>query len=171
MATNTATAPTSPALIPAAVQAAGGKEYTDEEVRGLVASLEEPFDPQEIKWRVTNTTKDRARGQVVAYADPRAYTDRLNAVFTVRGWTRKYAVETINNVERKSSHESESQMVGKVVVTCEVSIYGLGRHPGIGEEWADNENARHGSRSTSVQAGLRLFRSGPISVQPGRWVG
>ena len=50
MGTNIATAATSPALIPAAVQAAGGKEYTDEEVRRLVAALEEPFDPQEIKW-------------------------------------------------------------------------------------------------------------------------
>ena len=87
MGTNIATAPTSPALIPAAVLAAGGKEYTDEEVCRLVAALEEPFDPQEIKWRVTNT-KDRKRRQVIAYADPRAYTDRLNAIFTVCGWTR-----------------------------------------------------------------------------------
>ena len=91
MATNMATAATSHALIPAAVQAAAGKEFTDEEVRRLVAALEEPFDPQEIKWRVTNTNKDKTRGQVIAYADQRAYTDRLNAIFTVRGWTRKYA--------------------------------------------------------------------------------
>jgi hypothetical protein len=90
METNMATAGTSPALIPGAVQPADGKEYTEKEVRQLVAALEEPFDPQEIKWRVTNTTKDRTRGQVMAYADPRAYTDRLNAIFTVRGWTRKY---------------------------------------------------------------------------------
>jgi hypothetical protein len=88
MGTNMATAATSTALIPAAVQAAGGKEYTDEEVKRLVASLEEPFNPAEIKWRVTNTTRDKTRGQLIAYADPRAYTDRLNAIFTVRGWTR-----------------------------------------------------------------------------------
>jgi hypothetical protein len=53
MGTNIATAATSPALIPAAVQAASGKEYTEEEVRCLVAALEEPFDPPEIKWRLT----------------------------------------------------------------------------------------------------------------------
>ena len=45
-----ATAATSAALIPAAVQAARGKEYTGEQVRELVAALEEPFDPSEIKW-------------------------------------------------------------------------------------------------------------------------
>src|SRR5262245_49030102 len=74
MGTNFATAATSAALIRAAVQTAGAKEYADEEVRGLVAALEEPFDLQEVKWRVKHTTKDRTRGQVIAYADPRAYT-------------------------------------------------------------------------------------------------
>jgi hypothetical protein len=171
MGTNIATAATSTALIPAAVQAAGGKEYTDEEVRRLVAALEEPFDPQEIKWRVTNTTKDRSRGQVVAYADQRAYTDRLNAVFTVRGWTRKYAVEMINNVERKTSHESESQMVGKVVVTCEVSIYGLGTHSGIGEEWADNENAGTAAEAQAFKRACACFGLGRYLYDlEGGWV-
>jgi hypothetical protein len=79
------------------------REYTDEEVRQLVAALEGPFHPRDIKWRVTNASGDRRRGQMMAYADPQAYTDRLNELFTVRGWTREYSVETINNVERKFS--------------------------------------------------------------------
>jgi hypothetical protein len=54
---------------------------------------------------------------MIACADPDAHTGRLDAIFAVRSWTRKYRVETINNVERKTSHEGESQMVGKVVVT------------------------------------------------------
>jgi hypothetical protein len=169
MATNIATAAPSPALIPAAVQAAGGKEYTDEQVRQLVAELEEPFDPQEIKWRVTNTTQDRKRGQVVAYADQRAYTDRLNATFTVRGWTRKYAVEMINNVERKTSQGS--QIVGKVVFTCEVSIYGLGTHSGIGEEWADNENAGTAAEAQAFKRACACFGLGRYMYDlEGGWV-
>ena len=171
MGTNIATAATSPALIPAAVQAAGGKEYTDEEVRRLVAALEEPFDPQEIKWRVTNTTQDRKRGQVMAYADQRAYTDRLNAIFTVHGWTRKYAVEMINNVERKTSQGSESQMAGKIVVTCEVSIYGLGTHSGIGEEWADNENAGTAAEAQAFKRACACFGLGRYLYNlEGGWV-
>jgi hypothetical protein len=169
MATNIATAATSATLIPAAVQAVGGREYTDEEVRRLVAALEEPFDAQEIKWRVTNTTKDKSRGQVIAYADPRAYTDRLNAIFTVRGWTRKYAVQMINNVERKTS--SESQIVGKVVVTCEVSIYGLGTHSGIGEEWADNENAGTAAEAQAFKRACACFGLGRYLYDvEGGWV-
>ena len=31
-----------------------------------------------------NTSNDKKRGQIVPYADPRAYTDRLNALFTLR---------------------------------------------------------------------------------------
>ena len=171
MATNMASAATSPALILTAVQAAVGKEYTDEEVRRLVAALEEPFDPAEIKWRVTNTTKDRARGQVMAYADPRAYTDRLNAIFTVRGFTRKYGVEMINNVERKSHHERESQMVGKIVVTCEVSIYGLGTHSGIGEERADNENAGTAAEAQAFKRACACFGLGRYLYDlEGGWV-
>jgi hypothetical protein len=171
MGTNIATAATSPALIPAAVQAAGGNEYTDEEVRRLVAALEEPFDPQEIKWRVTNTTKDKTRGQVIAYADPRAYTDRLSAIFTVRGWTRKYGVEMINNVERKTSQGSESQMVGKIVVTCEVSIYDLGTHSGIGEDWADNENAGTAAEAQAFKRACACFGLGRYLYDlKGGWV-
>lgn len=75
MATNVSTAGTHPAFVPDTIHAVGGKEYTDDEVRHLVAALEEPFEPREIKWRVTNTTKDRSRGQMIAYADPRAYAN------------------------------------------------------------------------------------------------
>jgi len=88
---NTALAGTADAASPATVQecTTPTEKHTDEQVRQFVIALEDPFDPREIKWRVTNTSSDRRRGQVTAYADPRAYTDRLNALFTVRGWTRE----------------------------------------------------------------------------------
>ena len=112
MQANTAVAGTADAMSAAAAlqHAPGLEKYSDEQVRQLEAALENPFDPSEIKWRVTNTTSDRCRGQVIAYADPRAYTDRLNALFTVRGWTREYAVQVIQNFERK---RSEERRVGK----------------------------------------------------------
>jgi hypothetical protein len=82
----------------------------------IVAALEEPFEPREIKWRVTNTTADRRRGQVVGYADSRAYTDRLNALFTMRGWTREYSVQVSQNVERTERGNADTRISGKVVV-------------------------------------------------------
>ena len=55
------------------------------DVTKILAELEVPFSPDQVQWRVTNTTNDKKRGQVVPYADPRAYTDRLNALFTPQG--------------------------------------------------------------------------------------
>ena len=70
------------------------------DVNKLLPELEVPFSPDQVRWRVTNTTNDKKRGQIVPYADSRAYTDRLNALFTPQGWTRKYKVETMTNITR-----------------------------------------------------------------------
>jgi hypothetical protein len=158
------------AAVPAPQHGIGTRrEYTDEQVRQLMAALEEPFDPRDIKRRVTNTTSDRRRGQMMAYADPRAYTDRLNELFTVRGWTREYSVETINNVERKFSNGS--QIAGKVVVTCRLTIHVLGAHSGIGEEWADNENAGTAAEAQAFKRACSCFGLGRYLYDlEGGWV-
>ena len=110
--------------------------FTAERMKELIAALEEPFDPTEIKWRVTNTTQvggrngPRFRGQMLAYADPRAYTDRLNALFTPSGWTRDYTVQLVQNFERKERGSAERTITAKIVVTCKVTIHGFGAHTG-----------------------------------------
>ena len=92
-------------------------------IKELIANLEVPFHPSVIEWRVTNTSKGGSpRGQVMPYADQRAYTDRLNALFTPAGWTRRYAVHTSANFERSK----DQKVVAKVLVTCELTIFGLG---------------------------------------------
>jgi hypothetical protein len=91
-----------------------------------------------IEWRVTNTTKNgKPRGQVIPYADPRAYTDRLNALFTPAGWTRKYTVPTSPNFERSKDQKTVAK------VFCHLRIDHLrSRHTlGDGEEWANDDNA------------------------------
>jgi hypothetical protein len=117
------------------------------EVTKLLSELEVPFSPDQVRWRVTNTTNDKKRGQVVPYADSRAYTDRLNALFTPQGWTREYKVETMTNITRVK--KGESIVSGKVLVTCTVTILGIGSHSGTGEEWADDDN---GMTSADAQA-------------------
>ena len=97
-------------------------------VTKLLAEIEIPFPPDQVRWRVTNTSNDKKRGQIVPYADPRAYTDRLNALFTPQGWTREYKVETMTNITRVK--KGESLLSGKVLVTCTVTILGLGSHSG-----------------------------------------
>jgi hypothetical protein len=50
------------------------KKLSNEE---LLVELEAPFPVDQVLWRVTNTANNRTRGQVVPYADPRAYTALL----------------------------------------------------------------------------------------------
>ena len=112
---------------------------TNTNLDALFTQLAEPFDPSEIKWRVTHTNRDGNRGAVIAYADPRAYTDRLNQLFTPTGWTRSYQVSTVSSVTRMK--RDKLIQTGKVLVTCTLTITGLGCHSGSGEEWADEQNA------------------------------
>src|SRR5579872_4258952 len=170
---NTAFAGTADAATPVSVQpsATPVEKYTDEQVRQFVIALEDPFDPREIKWRVTNTTSDRRRGQVIAYADSRAYTDRLNALFTVRGWTREYSVQMIQNFERMERGNSDTRISGKVVVACKLMIDGLGAHSGLGEEWADNENAATAAEAQAFKRACSCFGLGRYLYDlGGNWV-
>jgi hypothetical protein len=57
------------------------------EPEALFRRLAEPFDSSEIKWRVTHFNRDGTRGAVIAFADSRAYPDRLNQIFMPTGWT------------------------------------------------------------------------------------
>jgi hypothetical protein len=147
------------------------EKYNDEQVRQLVTALEEPFDAHEIKWRVTNTTADRRRGQVIAYADPRAYTDRLNALFSVCGWTREYTIQVIQNFERKERGNGGGIISGKIVVTCKLTINVLGSHAGLGEEWADNENAGTSAEAQAFKRACSCFGLGRYLYDlGGNWV-
>lgn len=130
--------------------------FPPEKIKQLVSELEVPFDESAIDWRVTNTAKGEQRGQVVPYADPRAYTDRLNTLLTPAGWTRKYAVHTSANFERAK----DKKIVAKVLVTCELTIFGLGSHSATGEEFADNENALTAAEAQSFKRAASCFGLG-----------
>src|SRR6266511_3952175 len=151
--------------------------FTPERVQELVAGLEEPFDPSEIKWRVTNTCKvggpkgPRDRGQMLAYADPRAYTDRLNDLFAPSGWTRDYNVQMVQNFERKERGATERTITAKIVVTSKVTIYGLGAHTGLGEEWAENDNAGTAAEAQAFKRACSCFGLGRYLYDlEGQWV-
>jgi hypothetical protein len=133
-------------------------QFTREEIKSLVAALETPFRPDVIEWRVTNTAKNSRppRGQVLPYADQRAYTDRLNTLFTPGGWTRKYSVHTTPNFERGR----DRKIVAKVFVTCDLTIFGIGSHAATGEEWADDENAGTSAEAQAFKRASACFGLG-----------
>jgi len=137
-------------------------------IKELIASLEVPFHPSVIEWRVTNTSKGGSpRGQVMPYADQRAYTDRLNALFTPAGWTRRYTVHTSANFERSK----DQKIVAKVLVTCELTIFGIGSHSATGEEFADDENAGTSAEAQAFKRACSCFGLGRyLYYFTGTWV-
>jgi hypothetical protein len=148
---------------------AAGRQFSAEEIRHLVVDLEVPFDPSQIDWRVTNSSKygSPPRGQVVPYADPRAYTDRLNLLVTPAGWTRKYAIHTSANFQRGK----DQRLVAKVLVACELTIFGLGSHSATGEEWADDDNTVTSAEAQAFKRACTCFGLGRyLYYCVGTWV-
>ena len=114
-------------------------KFTEAEREKLFAQLEAPFDPALIKWRVMHTFDYGRSGVILPFADPRAYTDRLNELFTPSGWTREYTISTVPSLCRME--RGKAIVTSKVLVATAVTIMRLGSHVGTGEEWADRENA------------------------------
>lgn len=117
-----------------------------------------PFDPAAISWRVTNKSKDGKRGCVIPYGDQRAYTDRLNSVLSPAGWTRTYDVTTLSPVTR--TKKNATIQTGKVIVTCVVTVHGLGSHSGSGEMWADDDNAMTRAEAQAFKRACSCFGLG-----------
>jgi hypothetical protein len=154
--------------VPVPPEFSGNQWFSQQEIKDVCAALEIPFDPGVIDWRVTNTTKNgKLRGHVIPYADQRAYTDRLNALFTPAGWTRKYAIHTTASFERSR----DQKIVAKVLVTCDLMIFGLGSHSATGEEWADNDNAGTSAEAQAFKRACSCFGLGRyLYYYDGVWV-
>lgn len=133
-------------------------ETNTQEIANTLLRLEEPFSPNDVKWRVFATSRDGRKGRVKPYADPRAYTDRLNEVLTASGWTRQYTVHTISPITRLK--KDKPIQTGKVLVTCSVTIASIGSHSGSGEEWADDENAMTSAEAQAFKRACSCFGLG-----------
>jgi hypothetical protein len=114
--------------------------------------------PVTVLRKLTNKSKDGKRGCVIPYGDQRAYTDRLNDVFTPAGWTRVYNVTTLSPVTRMK--RDKTIQTGKVIVTCVVTIHALGSHSGSGEMWADDDNAMTRAEAQAFKRACSCFGLG-----------
>ena len=124
----------------------------------LLEQLAVPFDPREIQWRIVETAKvfGRLRGRVIPYADRLAYLRRLNDLFTPAGWRSDLWVHHGMAV----ANERGRATPGKVVVTCQVTIHGLGSHCSTGEDWAENENAATSAEAQAFKRSCANFGLG-----------
>lgn len=109
----------------------------------LLARLAEPFPPEQIKWRAGSVNRDKTKAIALAYAEPRAYEDRLNAIcpgawqvdFQPWGDNRIICRLTIHDLTRSSTGESGDSNPTVAGTSAEAqafkracSKYGLGRY-------------------------------------------
>lgn len=111
----------------------------------LLDRLAEPFEPKHITWKPGSATKDGSKCLAMAYADLRAYQERLDAVCGL-DWSCRYAPWgdnrilcelTIAGVTRSSSGEMDAQDekngMGGTVAEAQAfkraaAMFGLGRY-------------------------------------------
>lgn len=138
----------------------------NDQLKTILQALAIPFDLAVVQWRVTQYSDDGMRGLMLPYADPRAYSDRLNDVFTPAGWSRKYTVQASAPVER-----SKRGPAAKILVTCEVTIASIGTNSGTGEQWSDRENALTAAEAQAFKRSLSCFGLGRYLYDiDGEWV-
>jgi hypothetical protein len=138
----------------------------NKELNEVLQGLAIPFDLALVQWRVTDWSDDEGRGLMLPYADPRAYSDRLNDLFTPAGWSRKYTVQASAPVQR-----TKRGPAAKILVTCEVTIACIGTNSGTGEEWSDKENALTGAEAQAFKRALSCFGLGRYLYDiDGQWV-
>jgi hypothetical protein len=163
---NTPNEPTPSPLASSGSWSYPAQPLTKDELNEVLRALAVPFDATVVQWRVTERSDDRMRGLMLPYADPRAYSDRLNDLFTPAGWSRKYTVQASASVQR-----SKRGPAAKILVTCEVTIGCIGTNSGTGEEWLDRENALTGAEAQAFKRALSCFGLGRYLYDlDGEWV-
>jgi hypothetical protein len=164
--TDARTATSSQPLIPTGPFTHQSGPLPSAELKEVLQALAIPFDLVQVQWRVTEWSDDGKHGLMLPYADPRAYSDRLNDLFTPAGWSRKYTVQTSAPVQR-----SRRGPAAKILVTCEVTIACIGTNSGTGEEWSDKENALTAAEAQAFKRALSCFGLGRYLYDiDGEWV-
>lgn len=127
----------------------------------ILKELAAPFHPSKITWKPQAITKDKQKAMAAAYADVRAYQDRLDAVCGL-DWSVSYTPwgdriichVTVGGVTRSSTGEGDSQSERSEIAGTAAeaqafkracSMFGLGRYlynlPTLWVEY-DSEHSR-----------------------------
>jgi hypothetical protein len=126
-------------------------------IKEVIANLEVPFHPSVIEWRVTNTSKKWiAAWPGYALRRPASlYGSSERAVHS-----GGLDPQVRDSYQREFERSKDQKIVAKVLVKCELTIFGLGSHSATGEEWADDDNAATAAEAQSFKRACFCFGLG-----------
>jgi hypothetical protein len=137
------------------------------------AKLRAPFKPEDISWKPQTVDYRAHTALAVAYADPRAYTDRMNEVFGVGGWSDTYyfTVTPFNKFIKgkaawgdKPATEDKQVAGNKVICVATISVSEFGIVvSSTGDSDASDDNA-----ATSAEA--QAFKRAAMKLGLGRYL-
>lgn len=131
-------------------------KLTPAKLRDIQQRLREPFaaelvyfKPQVVSYKGADST---AKG--AAYADARAYSDRLNEVVGIDGWSQTAVISTSPTYEKEIKKKEKNPQTGqwdvetsktvriaRISAVVTVTINGVGSHSNVGESDISDENA------------------------------
>jgi len=120
----------------------------------LLRQLKEPFDPNFIKWRVGQTTKDKSKASALAYLDAREVYKRLDDVCGIGGWQDKIV-----------------EMNGGFICELSVLIDGVWVTKSDAADFTDIESIKGGASSALKRAAAVWGVGRYLYYLPIHWVG
>lgn len=133
----------------------------NEQAQALVRRLQMPFPTRKLTLRILQYNQQKTRALVCYALSKASVIDRLNTVCGLTGWTSRFTTQTMNNVSRKVGKDrSDTILSGKILITCQLEIYGLGVQESTGEMWADDDNASTSAEAQSLKRAAARFGIG-----------
>lgn len=140
-------------------------------IEGILTELRRPFHPSAIYWKPQSITKDGAKGMALAYADLRAYQNRLDEVcgldwsVTYTPWGERIVCHlTISGVTRSSTGESDTQSerseIGGTSAEAQAfkracAMFGLGRYLyTLPSTWVEMDGKQFSAAAKAKLAGI-----------------
>ena len=99
----------------------------------IFEKLSEPFEPDEVEWRIGNTNADKTKGTALAYLTARAVMNRLDEVVGAENWSDRYIPAPAGG--------------GKAGWLCELSLK-------IGDTWITKSDGADESDIEPIKGGI-----------------
>lgn len=139
----------------------------------IVDALKAPFNQEDISWKPQTVDYKAETALAVAYADPRAYVDRLNDVFGVGEWSDTYSfIATPYNkfikgkkAYKESPATEDKQVAGnKIVCVAGITV----RTHCISVSSTGDSDASDDNAATSAEA--QAFKRAAMKLGIGRYL-